>query len=111
MELTLNEVKEVIQTLPNEDREEIRDWLNQEEKAKRAKQKQLQADIERYKKTDEWLRTNREKYLNQWVCLNGDKLIAHGTDALEVDRQAKEAGIESPFLEHIIEEKYPFGGW
>lgn len=49
--------------------------------------------------------------MNQWVCLEGDELIAHGTDALEADRQAREAGIKAPFLEHIVEEKYPFGGW
>ena len=54
---------------------------------------------------------NREKYMNEWVCLEGDELVAHGTDALEVDRRAREAGIEAPFLEHIVEEKYPFGGW
>jgi hypothetical protein len=65
----------------------------------------------RYQKTQKWLAENREKYLNQWVCLYGDELIAHGTDALEVDRKAKEAGIEAPFLEHIVEEKYQFGGW
>ncbi len=111
MELTVSEVIQAIETLPSEERKEIRNWLNKEENAEREKQTQLQADIERYKKTDEWLRANREKYMNQWVCLNGDKLIAYGTDALEVDRQAKEAGIKSPFLEHIVEEKYPFGGW
>ncbi len=111
MELTLTEVKQAIETLPREERKEIFDWLNAEENSKREKQKQLQADIKRYKKTDKWLAENREKYMNQWVCLDGDKLIAHGKDALEVDRQAKEAGIKAPFLEHIVEEKYPFGGW
>ncbi len=112
MEMTLNEVKQAIKTLPGEERKEIRNWLNEEEVTARKKQNQLQADIERYKKTDRWLEKNREKYMNQWVCLDGDKLIAHGTDALEVDRQAREAGIKSPFLEHIVEEPEFFtGGW
>ena len=35
--------------------------------------------------------------MNQWVCLEGDHLIAHGVDALEVHRKAKEAGIEIPY--------------
>ena len=111
MELTVSEVKQAIQTLPSEERKEIFEWLNREEQTKPEKTTQLKADIERFKKTEKWLAENRKKYMNQWVCLYGDKLIAHGTDALEVDREAKEKGIEAPFLEHIVEEKYPFGGW
>jgi hypothetical protein len=42
--------------------------------------------------------------------LEGDRLIAHGADALEVHRQAKEAGIETPYLEQIVEEE-DWGGW
>ena len=111
MELTVSEVKQAIQTLPSEEREEIREWLNGEEQPKSEQKIQLKRDIERFKKAEKWLAENREKYMNQWVCLYGDELIAHGTDALEVDRQAKAKGIEAPFLEHIVEEKYPFGGW
>ncbi len=61
-------------------------------------------------KAQEWVRANREKYMNEWVCLVGDKLIAHGADALEVHRKAVEAGIEIPYLEHIVEES-DWGGW
>ena len=63
------------------------------------------------KKIDKWLRANREKYMNQWVCLDSDKLIAHGLDGRKVYKQAKEKGIEVPFMHHIVEEKYSFGGW
>ncbi len=66
--------------------------------------------FERFRKAQEWVLNNREKYMNQWVCLDGDKLIANGTDALEVHRQAKEAGIEIPYLEQIVEEE-DWGGW
>lgn len=111
MQYTLNEVKKAISVLPNEQKEEIRAWLNREEESKREKNETLRKDIERYKKTQKWLAENREKYINQWVCLYGDELIAHGADALDVDRQAREQGIEAPFLEHIVEEKHPFGGW
>ena len=101
MELTVSELKQAIETLPHEDRREIFDWLSEEENANRNLQKQLQADIARQKKINEWLRANREKYMNQWVCLDGRKIY----------RQAKEKGIEVPFMHHIVEEKYPFGGW
>ncbi len=76
-----------------------------------AKKVKLQREIAKFKKAEKWLAENREKYMNEWVCLEGDELIAHGSDALAVDRRAREAGIEAPFLEHVVEEKYPFGGW
>ncbi len=110
MELTISEVKQAIQTLPNEEKEEIRDWLNGEERSKRHKQNQLQNDIERQKKTDRWLKKNREKFMNQWVCLDGDRLIASGNDGREVYQKAKNAGIEVPFMHHIVEES-DWGGW
>jgi hypothetical protein len=66
--------------------------------------------IERFRRAQKWVLKNREKYMNQWVCLDGDKLIAHGADALEVHRKAKEAGIEIPYLEQIVEES-DWSGW
>jgi len=110
MELTISEVKRAIQTLPNEEKEEIRDWLNGEEQSKRHKQNQLQNDIERQKKIDRWLKENREKFMNQWICLDGDRLIASGGDGREVYQKAKNAGIEVPFMHHIVEES-DWGGW
>lgn len=105
---SVNEIVEAIHKLPLGDQEKIRRTL---EKEKMEKQKEVEQQVERFKAAEKWLKENRAEYLGQWVCLYGDRLIAHGTDALEVDRQAREAGIESPFLEHIVEEKYPFGGW
>jgi|GEM_PF-7020491 len=34
MQITLNEVKQAITTLPSEERKELLDWLNKEEKKK-----------------------------------------------------------------------------
>ena len=110
MELTVSEVKQAIETLPNEDRREIFDWLSEEENANRKTQNRLQTDLEQQKKINDWLRVNRAKYMNQWVCLDGDKLIAHGTDGRKVYRHAKEYGIEVPFMHHIVEES-DWGGW
>jgi methionyl-tRNA synthetase len=110
MELTLTEVKQAITTLPSEERKEILSWLSEKENVKREKHNLLQADIERQRKTNQWLRENREKYMNQWVCLDGDELIANGLDGRKVYRQAKETGIEVPFMHHIVEES-DWGGW
>jgi len=114
MQHTANEVIETIRTLPIQEKAKVYEWLDEEKREFVKKSQRLEKTgdrLERFKKAEKWLAENREKYMNEWVCLDGDKLIAHGSDALEVDRQAKEAGIEAPFLEHIVEEKYPFGGW
>jgi hypothetical protein len=114
MQTNLEQAIEIIRALPVEDYGKLREVIDAEERTKQVKVEkkiELSSDIERHKTSEKWFAENREKYMNRWVCLYGDELIAHGTDALEVDRQAKEKGIESPFLEHIVEEKYPFGGW
>ncbi|MGI8640554.1 MAG: DUF5678 domain-containing protein [Pyrinomonadaceae bacterium] len=113
MQTNLEQVTEIIRMLPLEDFDKVREVLDEQERNRNETDKkvELKRRIEKFKRAEKWLAENRENYMNEWVCLEGDKLIAHGTDALEVDRQAKKAGIEAPFLEHIVEEKYPFGGW
>ena len=113
MQHTANEVIETIRTLPIQEKAKVYEWLDEE---KRGSAQTIQTrenakeQFERFRKAQEWISENREQYLNQWVCLDGDKLIAHGADALEVHRQAKEAGIEIPYLEQIVEEE-DWGGW
>jgi hypothetical protein len=113
MQANLEQIKQSVLHLPAEDFEKFGEWYESERRRrpkneKREKLKQYQ--IERFRQAQEWMRQNRDKYLNQWVCLEGDRLIAHGADALKVHRQAKDAGIEIPYLEHIVEES-DWGGW
>jgi Family of unknown function (DUF5678) len=114
MQTNLEQIIEGVRTLPFEDLDRLREVIDEERKRKQfdeTKRGKLQEDMAKFKKAEKWLKENREKYMNEWVCLEGDELVAYGADALEVDRKAREAGIEAPFLEHIVEEKYPFGGW
>ena len=111
MQTNLEQAIEIIRTLPVEDYDKLHEVIDTEETAKRQKDEKLNWRLERYKKARQWLNANSGKYMNQWVCLEGDKLIAHGTDGLEVHNKAKAAGIESPFLHHIVDESLPFGGW
>ena len=104
---SVNEIVEAIHNLPNAEQEKIRKLL---EKEKSDKQKEVHEQIERFKRAEKWLKENRAEYLGQWVCLYGDKLIAHGADGLEVHRQAKEAGIKSPYLVRVVEEPEAFSG-
>jgi len=112
MQTNLEQTIEIIRTLPPEDFEKVREVFNEEERNRRNKDEKLNWRLERYKKARKWLDEHSAKYMNEWVCLEGDQLIAHGKDGLEVHNKAIEQGIESPFLHHIVEEpKYYTGGW
>jgi hypothetical protein len=110
---TFEQAVEVVLALPPRDRQRLRSWIDTQIQSKAMPSRiSLEDDLARYKKTQEWLNQNREQYMGQWVCLDGDRLIAHGTDALQVHAQGKAAGIEAPFLEHIVEDDEPFfAGW
>lgn len=113
MQTNLEQAKQAVLHLPSEELEKFDEWYETEKHHKlkgEAKEKLKKYQIERFKKAQKWVSQNREKFMNQWVCLEGDRLIAHGADALEVHRKAKEAGIEIPYLEHIVEES-DWGGW
>jgi len=60
-----------------------------------------------------WVRDNRSAYADQWVAVEGDRLIAAGVDARTVFAAAKAEGIDSPFVVHILpEDSLPFvPGW
>lgn len=108
---SVNEIIEAIHNLPKGEQLKVRQLLFEEEKQKTIKKKDVSEQIERYKKARKWIDENGGKYMNQWVCLDGEKLIAYGTDGMEVHRKAKEAGIEIPFIHRIVDESLPFGGW
>src|SRR5436189_2226932 len=112
MQTNLEQVTDIIRTLPLEDLEKLGEVINEEKQAKREKDKGLQKQLEDNAKSKKWIAEHREEYLNQWICLEGDQLVAHGTDGREVYRQAREAGMEIPFIKRIIEEPEAFvGGW
>jgi hypothetical protein len=61
----------------------------------------------------DWLRENRAQYANQWVVVDGDRLIAADEDGHRSFAAAKAAGIDVPFLVHVLpEDALPFvPGW
>jgi hypothetical protein len=61
----------------------------------------------------DWIKENRAKYADQWVVVEGDRLIAADRDGHKSFATAKAAGIEVPFLVHVLpEDPLPFvPGW
>lgn len=115
MQMNIEQVKSMIRALPLEDLSKLREVIEETEREKRTikggKQARLKYDLERYKKARKWINENSEKYMNKWVCLEGDELIAVDDDGRTVYQTAKEKGIKAPFIHHIVDESLPFGGW
>lgn len=110
MQTSLEQVTVMIRGLPLEDLDKLRKAIDEEEQAKRNKVGKLNWRLERYKKARKWLDEHSEEYMNQWVCLEGDRLIANSADGRGIYQIAKDAGIESPFIHHIVEEPKIFLG-
>ena len=61
----------------------------------------------------QWIDDNRAAYADQWVAVEGDRLIAAGIDPLNVFAAAKAEGIRVPFVVHVLPgDPLPFvPGW
>ena len=112
----LEKVIEAAKLLPPEERRSLQEWLAQQEQSDLEAQQRnarLQEEQAQYRRAKRWIAEHRAEYLGQWVALEGDQLISHGPDALEVDAAARAAGIKFPFVVHIVEEepKFYYSGW
>lgn len=113
MNPTIENAIEIINALPMPEREKLFDWAEEKRKestVKKAKNIKAKDEQRKFRLAMKWLDENRQEYLGKWVCLDGNKLIAHGMDAVKIYKEAKEKGIEVPFVEHITEEKEAYGG-
>jgi len=114
--MTLEQVIEVVRALPLGDRYRLQEWLQKQERRdleEPRREEAVRREIEKYKLAKQWIAEHRVQYLGQWVALEGDRLIAYGANAVQVDNEAKAAGIEVPFVVRVIDEepKYFYAGW
>ena len=121
---TVEQVLETVGTLPFAERQRLLQQLQQQlqqqahhepestNPAAQEREEKLRRELEEYRRANQWIAAHRAEYLGQWVALEGERLVSHGVDALQVHNEAKAAGITSPFLERMIEEEGPYwGGW
>ena len=60
----------------------------------------------------EWLKQHRSEYEGQYVALDGDRLVSHGPDGKKVYAEARQAGVDVPYIVRIEgQDEPPFGGW
>lgn len=112
MNPSFDEIIKSTRQLPAAEQEKIRQWLN-DKGPTYGEGDRSRAHANRSARTLEWLPKTREKYLGQWVALDGDRLIASGQTAKEVYSKASAGGVQIPFVELVTEqESVPFiGGW
>jgi hypothetical protein len=108
--VTLEEsILDKVRRLPPAKQEEVlrfADGLQRTTAAKLVKSRDRNKEIK-------WIHENRTAYADQWVALEGDRLVAAGRDPLRVFAVAKDEGIGTPFVVHVIaEDPFPLiPGW
>lgn len=113
---TLEHVKQMALTLTPEEKQALARYLleavDQELTSSREDSALRSEEDEIRQRRMEWLKMHREEFAGQYVALSGDVLVGHGTTIREAHRQAKEKGVERPFLVRLTSEnEVLFAGW
>jgi hypothetical protein len=98
-------------SLPLPDQKRLRQLLAQNEIRQRGSENGISQFPQRETEM-RWLKEHEAEYAGQWLALDGDRLVAHGTDAKQVYRDAFAAGVETPFVVCAEDPQTPqWGGW
>ena len=104
---TLDQIMEEVKKLPTHEKLRLRAALeriteNGEELSPRRSRERERA----------WLEAHRDEFLDQWVVLEADQLVAYGTDARVVYNEARAKGVSTPYLIRVTPKVEPYvGGW
>ena len=103
---TLEQILAEAKKLPTDDQRRLRDALDDLTNG------DAEGSYKTYDGERAWIKEHRDEYLGQWVALDGDRLIARGTDAKEVYDEARKQGITAPYLVHVTPKVEAYvGGW
>jgi len=101
---TLERILEEVKRLTPDERRELREALAREPQPAPAR--------DTHEQEHAWVERHRDEYLGQWVALDGDRLLAYGTDARQVYLAAREAGVRAPYITRVEpRDELPFAGW
>ena len=113
MNPTYEQAIEVIRQLPPPERAKVRDWIDDEnQKNVKPGDEKSKRDEEKFRLAMKWIDENRVEFDGQWVALDGQTLLAHGTDGKKVHAAAQAKGVKTPLMHRVsLKELQPFGGW
>jgi hypothetical protein len=102
-DITVENILTQIAQLPPEERRKLRQLLEQEERQTKPPLDKRVTPIPTPdgKLEVQWLREHRREYIGQWIALDGDRLIAHGTDHQKVFAAADADGAYLPLVTFI----------
>ncbi len=108
---TAEQVIETVRTLPKTEREKFFELIESEKYKDIETSDGLKKKNEKFRQALQWIDEHKEEFDGQFVVLDGDQLIAHGTDSKTVYDEARAKGYNSPFLKRVKAKVLPFGGW
>jgi hypothetical protein len=114
MSTVLDDILARIKQLPPDEVAHLRAILNGslDESTKRDRQVPLLVPPPDISRETEWLDAHARQYAGQWVALDGDRLVACGSDAAEVYAAARDAGVKLPLVEFVEDPEGPlFAGF
>lgn len=112
MNPTFEQAIEFIRQLPPPERRKVKDWLETEGIENIEGHSEFERRQAIFRRSMQWIQQNRREFDGQWVALDGDRLLAHGTDGKKVHAEAQSKGVKTPLMHRVsINETKPFGGW
>ena len=91
-----------ISKLPVDQQRKLRELLEQQEPPTRLLDKRVPPKpVPDSKREMKWLREHAREYANQWVALDGDRLMALGADANPVYAAAEADGAQLPMVTFV----------
>lgn len=104
---TLEQILDEARKLPANEQRQLRDAL--QELASNGSER---PSYRTHEEERAWIEAHRDEFLDQWVALDGSRLISHGSDAKKVYDEARAQGINAPYLVRVSETEEAFmGGW
>lgn len=99
---TVEQILETIATLPANEQTRLRQVLNQQTRKKEPLGKFVDPiPVPDQQPAMQWLADHSHEYPDQWVALDGERLIAHGADYGKVSAAAKASGVYLPMITFV----------
>lgn len=108
---TAEKILESVRALPKVERKKVFELIEAEKYKDQDQSLDLRRQNEKFQSALQWIEKHKEEFDGKFVVLDGDKLIAHGTDSKTVYDEARAKGYKSPFLKRVKAKTLPFGGW
>ena len=119
--ITAENILSLIEQLPSTERAKLEQLLARQKNQQRTQSENAKSPLDKrvppaplpdQKAIARWLSEHSREYAGQWVALDGDRLIANGSNREEVRRAADESGAYLPLVTHIPSpDDLPFAGF